>query len=177
MRQPWALLLPLLLAAGGTARADRQPLSIAVSWSEFFPAGRAVRRTAGSTWAGIGISPFTRHKREQPHFDWDITFLQHAGAGRLTLVPVTVGVEKAFTPRTRIQPYVSLRGGPYYGHVRLPDGDRSSAVGFDANATLGVTFRERFFLEARYDYYSRFSGLSASGPTISAGVRLFDIRL
>src|SRR5947209_3146269 len=112
----------LLLLACGAASADREPISISVNWSEFFPAGGTVHRTAGSTWAGFGVSPFTRRKREQLHFDWDLSFLQHQGAGRLTLVPVTFGVEKALTASTKIQPYISLRGGPFYGRARLPDG-------------------------------------------------------
>jgi hypothetical protein len=174
--QRLAAVLCLLLLAGGAVSADEtKKLSIAVSYSVFRPSSGATRDTFGSTWSGIGIAPFTRQRSERWRPTFDVTLYSHDDVGRATLVPVTFGVQKAFGSSGTAIPYASVRVGPYYGRVRDALGERTTHIGFDANAAVGVTFKERFFLEARYDYFSRIAGTRFDGVSLTVGVRVFDI--
>jgi hypothetical protein len=172
----FAAILGLLLLAGGFVSADdTKKLSIAVSYSVFRPSSGATRDTFGSTWSGIGIAPFTRQRSGRWRPTFDVSLYSHDDLGRATLVPVTFGVQRAFGSRGSAIPYASARVGPYYGRVRTALGERDTHVGFDANAAVGVTFRERFFVEARYDYFSRIAGTRFDGLSLTVGVRVFDI--
>ncbi len=170
-------LFALLMVMVGVASAERQKLSVAVTYGLFRPASSATRRTFGDTWGGLSVAPFRHHRKDGWRPIFDLAVYQHERQGRATLVPLTVGAERSIGDGRSVQPYVALRVGPYYGRVRSALGERDSGLGFDANASLGVTFRERFFVEARYDYFTRFAGSRFDGLSVSAGVRLFDVRL
>ena len=73
---------------------------------------------------------------------------------------------------------MTLRCGPYYGKIEdAIAGTRETHTGLNANVAYGVVIKRKFYIEARYDYFSRFSGRKFDGLSLSAGVRLFDIKL
>lgn len=170
-----AVLGLLLIAVGGASAEDGKKLSIALSYSAFRPSSGSTRDIFGSTWSGIGISPFTRQRAERWRPTYDIQLLSNDDVGRATLVPVTFGVQRAFGNSGSAIPYAAVRVGPYYGRVRDALGERDTHIGVDANAAVGVTFKERVFVEARYDYFSRIAGTRFDGVSLTVGVRVFDL--
>jgi hypothetical protein len=174
MRWLTATLCLLLIAGGIVSADDNKKLSIAVSYGMFRPSSGSTRDIFGSTWSGIGIGQFTRQRAARWRPTFDVALYNHDDVGRATLVPVTIGVQRAFGSTGSAIPYAAVRVGPYYGRVRDALGERSTHIGFDANAAMGVTINERVFVEARYDYFSRIAGTSFDGVSLTVGVRVFD---
>jgi hypothetical protein len=109
----------------------------------------------------------------------DVAYLRSSRNGNsVSLLPLTFGVTRAFGQDTNMRPYAALRAGPYWGSVNSPIlGINKSRVGIDANAAVGLLFRNGFYVEARYDYLSQLEGLNFNGFFLSAGIKLFDLRL
>jgi hypothetical protein len=158
---------------------ERAVIPVGVDFGVFFPTDTSVRSTFGSAWWRIGLSPLSFQKPEKWTGTFDIGYLRRSNAtDSVTLIPITFGVTRAFGPKADARPYVAFRVGPYWGDVNSPSfGVDKSKFGFDANASIGVTFQQRFYIEGRYDYFSDFDGIKFSGFFINAGVRLFDIKL
>lgn len=126
----------------------------------------------------ISFKSFEPTKPTEWRFIAEVGSYQFDGPTEATLLPVTVGMERALSEGKNVQPYVTLRGGPYYGKVERPAlGFSENQIGLNLNAAFGVTFSRRYFAEIRYDYFSRFAGINFDGFSISAGMRLFDIPL
>jgi hypothetical protein len=174
MHRLTAVLCLLLAVSGGVAAADKK-LSIALAYSAFRPSSATARDIYGSPWTGLSIAPFTRHRSDQWRPTFDVTFYHHDHLGEVRLIPVTFGVQRAFGGSGTAIPYVAVRAGPYYGWVKSPLGERDSRIGLGANAAIGVTIKQRFFVEARYDYFGRISGSRFDGLSLTTGVRVFDI--
>lgn len=168
----------VLFAAFAGAFAFGQSVPVGVDLGVFFPTDSAVRQVFGDTWVRIGITPLSFQRPGNWKATFDVGYLHRSRMGEnLTLIPVTVGVTRAFS-QSDTRPYVAIRVGPYWGDVTSSSfGVDNSKIGFNANASVGITFGERFYIEGRYDYFSDFDGIKFSGATISAGVRLFEIRL
>lgn len=150
--------------------------SIALVGGVFVPSNSQTRDDFASTWLRIGLKPFEREKRTWPHFSAEGGALQFSGPTDVELYQITAGVEKGFSPRGSVQPYVSLRVGPYYGRMTEDlTGAKYTKVGLNANASVGLIFSRSFYAEARYDYFNKFEGVNFSGFSLAAGFRLFDL--
>lgn len=91
---------------------------------------------------------------------------------------MTAGVQRGFGTDPEQQSYVAVRVGPYYGAVddnmKGPD---DSTIGFNANVSAGIILNQRYFLEARQDWFSGLAGNDFDGLTLAAGVKIFDFGL
>jgi hypothetical protein len=145
----------------------------------FFPTDSAVRSVYGSTWVRVGLSPLSFQHPEKWSFCFDIGILNRNKTNDdVLLIPVTVGFTRAFGQNVEARPYVAIRAGIYYVDVNSAAfAVDDTGYGFNANAAVGMTFNDKFYIEGRYDFYNDFQGIDFSGFSVSAGVRIFTIRL
>lgn len=167
------------VSAVGLAYGQSGGFPVGVDVGVFFPVDKGVRDTFGKSWTRIGLTPLSFQKPDNWKTSFDFVYLHQRKSGNsVTLIPVTFGATRSFGNNQMMRPYVAFRVGPYWGDVDSPDlGVNSSRVGIDVNGSLGVTFNNMFYVEARYDYMSDFKGLNFNGFFISAGIRLFELRL
>ncbi|MBL1149526.1 MAG: hypothetical protein HND42_04890 [Armatimonadetes bacterium] len=183
MRTKWTsgalIALCAFAAATGAAQDGSARIPIGVDVGIFYPQNETVKDTFDDQWFRVGITPLGFQRPEQWKFTFDIAYLRNSTSlGRATLMPITFGITRSFGTSSDVRPYVALRVGPYFGDVFSPPlGIDENKIGFDANAALGLTFGNTFYVEARYDVFSDFEGLDFSGFFLSAGVRLFEIRI
>lgn len=179
----------LTTLAAGSAMAQ---IPVGVDLGVFLPSDGDVKDVYGKSWFRIGVTPLSFQKPGNWRFTFDLGFLKRSndlevpegkGGGTVlrndvTLIPLTFGYTRSFSENTDFMPYVALRAGPYYVDVNSDAfGVDDKGFGINANAAFGVSFSQRFYIEARYDYYSKFKGIDFSGLSFSAGVKLFEIRL
>ena len=174
----FAVLAVLCLAVSTAAPAQKNKVSFGLSLGVFVPQSSAVRDSYGSTWFRAAFKTFEEERPTHWQFIGEVGSYRLDGPPDVRIVPITVGFERAMNKKKSAQPYIALRAGPYFGNIRdntiaLDD----SNTGLNINAAYGVTFKRRFYVEARYDYFSPFSGSNFSGFSLSAGMKLFDIRL
>ena len=183
--------LSLVLVACGTAAGALAQSPVGVDLGLFMPTDSDVKDVYGKSWFRVGLTPLSFQQPGNWRFTFDLGFLKRSrstfvpeGKGGsfidddVTLIPLTFGVTRSFSENPDFLPYVALRAGPYYGNVNSDSfGVDKSGFGLNANAALGVSFSRRFYIEARYDWYSKFDDIDFSGFSISAGVKLFEIRL
>jgi len=172
------LLAGLLLfcAVGSVVSAEEKQTSLALTYGVFMPSNSDTKDVFGDSWQRFGLEVI----RPEITTEWlrliDISVLSRNDVGDVVLVPLNVGFEKKLAGGEDAQLYTILRAGPYYGKVEAPPDIDDSTLGLNANATLGVMFNKRFYIEARYDYFSRFAGFNFDGFTLSAGVRIYDFK-
>ena len=184
--------LSLVLIATGAAVGAMAQIPVGVDLGVYMPTDSDVKNVFGKSWFRIGVTPLSFQRPGNWRFTFDLGFLKRSndifvpegkGGGTtlrndVTLIPVTFGFTRSFTESTDFMPYIALRAGPYYARVDSDSfGVDESGFGINANAALGISFSQRFYIEARYDYFSKFEGIDFSGFSISAGVKLFEIRL
>jgi hypothetical protein len=158
--------------------ASHPELYLAVSYGVFSPTSSTTRSRFGSTWQQLGLGWFeaVRPRKWSPVVD--ITWFAHSSEGSAFLAPLTVGVERGFSQSGSLRPYAAVRVGAFYGNAHAAEfGASGSTIGFNANASLGVIFEQRYFVEARYDYFTRFASSDFSGLSIFGGVRVASISL
>ncbi|MEM4408953.1 MAG: hypothetical protein QXI19_09450 [Candidatus Caldarchaeum sp.] len=145
----------------------------------YLPTDSTVRNTFGKSWWRIGLTPLSFQDPDMWRFTLDIGVIgNQTTLGRALLIPVTVGATRSFESAGDGKPYVAVRVGGYYGDVFSPPlGINSSRVGFNGNVAVGVSFQDSFYIEARYDVFSEFRNLDFNGFFISAGVKVFQVRL
>lgn len=171
-----ALLAGLLVIADQAAAGGRIPIGLKVG--SYFPTSEETRTLFGDVWPIVSISPMRLGKPERWSVAADITvYDQRRHGNRAILVPITIGIAREFGVSDETKPYVALRVGPYYGSVDAVPAAHGSGWGWNANAAVGITFDERFYVEMRYDWFEQIEGLDFSGLQLLAGVKLFELRL
>ncbi len=169
----------ILVCASSVAACAQRTVPVGIDFGLFLPSNPTVRDTFGESWWRVGLSPLSFQESGNWKFTTDIAVIGNSTwQGRAVLVPLTFGATTSFGSTADTTPYVVLRAGPYWADVFAPFlGIDATRIGLNTNAALGVSFGERFYVEARYDFFSDFAGLDFSGFFISAGFRLFDVRL
>jgi len=177
--------VPLLLAgflavfAVPMASADNGGIPIGVTYGAFYPVSASTVDHFGNGWTRFSIG----HVNPRAPKDWrpglDFTSLQADGPDSASIYAVNYGVTKGIGPASQsVQPYVSLGAGPFLADVdSLSLGVDTTRVGLNVAATAGLIFSQRFFVEARFDYFTEVSGIDFNGITLQAGIRVFDLRL
>jgi hypothetical protein len=166
----------IALAKGGKSKKNR--IHVQVSYAAFIPSEGETRRNFGKVWGSIGVGRFVPERPNNWAFDWDITVLEEEGVSEALLIPLTAGVHRGLGTNPDRQPYVAVRVGPYYGEVDdNTKGPDDTKIGFNANMSAGVIVKRKYFLEARYDWFSSIAGNSFNGFTFTGGVKVFDFSL
>lgn len=163
--------------------ADKSPanankISIALSAGAFFPVSSTTRDKYDDCWTRVSLKTFEAEKPKEWRFIAEGGSFSLSGPSSAKLYPLTFGIEKGLTESRNLQPYLTFRAGPYYGKVTEDaTGLDEDHIGLNANASLGVTIKKKFYVEVRYDYFSKFAGTDFDGISLSTGMRLFDIKL
>lgn len=162
---------------------DKHKVSVALAYGVFKPSNADVRDRFGDTLTRFSLLTFEPRKPAETRFTWEAGAYRASrasfsgGHNKVRLYTVGLGFQRGFGERESVRPYVLAHIGPYYGQVRVPlEGIDESKFGLNINACLGVIFDRRFYIEARYDYFSKIAGFSFDGFSISGGIRLFDVK-
>ncbi|MEN6370558.1 MAG: hypothetical protein ABFD64_00960 [Armatimonadota bacterium] len=165
-------------ASADKAPANTNKISIALSAGAFFPLNSSTKDEYNNCWTRVSLKTFEAEKPREWRFIAEGGAFNLSGESNVKLYPLTFGVEKGLTESRNIQPYLTFRAGPYYGKVTEDaTGLDEDHIGLNANASFGATVKKKFYVEVRYDYFSRFAGTDFDGISLSAGMRLFDIKL
>lgn len=176
MKSVVCLLFALLLVSGAAVAEEK--ISIALSAGAFFPVDSETKEKFDDCWTRVSLKTFEVEKPMEWRFIAEGGAFKLDGPSSARLYPLTFGVERGLSAADNLQPYVALRAGPYYGRLKEEATNlNESNVGLNVNAAFGVTIRKKFYVELRYDYFSKFAGADFDGISISAGMRLFDIKL
>ena len=179
MRIAGLLVVCAVLAACvvGSASAQREdPVSIAASLGVYMPTSSDTRDRFDDAWVRFGLRAFEPAKPEKWRFGFDAGILDTDGPTEALLIPITAGFERGFGQDTDRRPYVAIRAGTYYGSVEEPARDIDETKwGLNVNASAGIVFKQRFFVEMRYDVFSDIAGISFDGLSAIVGIRLFDL--
>lgn len=162
---------------------DKHKVSVALAYGVFKPTSADVRDRFGDTLTRFRLLTFEPNKPAETRFTWEAGAYRASrasysgGHNKMRLYTVGFGFQRGFGEKDSVRPYVLAHIGPYYGQVRVPlEGIDESKFGLNMNACLGVIFDRRFYIEARYDYFSKIAGFSFDGFSISGGIRLFDVK-
>jgi len=145
----------------------------------FIPTSNAVQDTFGSSWTRFGLRPFLTEVPDRWRFMFDLSYYaMDDGTDQAKLVPITAGLMKGISQRKDMLTYMAVNMGPFYGDIDAPSvGVSKKGWGVNTNATFGMVFDQRWQLEARYEYMTKFAGFDFSAFSISIGLRMFDISL
>ena len=181
MRIPAGILgvLALIAIVSGPASAEKSKLTFALSGGAFMPMNSTTKDKFGDSWTRISFTTFEPEKTAE----W--RFISEGGSYKLdsdtssvSLYPISFGFERGFGENNSVRPYMVLRAGPYYGKVRDDSlGINDKHIGLNGNVSLGLVFSRRYYLEARYDYFSELEGYDFSGFSIYAGMKVFSLKL
>jgi hypothetical protein len=161
-----------------SGKRERKRIRVSLEYSPFLPGDADARSDFGPIWGSIGIGLFRPERPTEWAFDWDLTVLSKSGASEALLIPVTVGVQRGLGKNPDLQPYVALRAGPYYGSVEDNlKGPDDTKIGANANLSAGLVVKQRYLVEARYDWFSSLAGNNLSGFTLTVGVKVFEFSL
>ncbi len=165
------------------ADEEAETVSIALAYGVFRPRSAAVRDRFGSSLTRLSLHTYEPTKPSETRLTWEVGGYRSSkasymgGKNSISLYSAGIGFQRGFGESKSVRPYVVAHAGPYYGKVRVPlETINQSKWGLNLNASLGVIFDRRFYLEARYDYFSKIAGFSFDGFSISGGYRLFDMK-
>lgn len=168
------LLLCLTLATFAGARK----YDVGVSFASFRPVDSTAQEQFGENWDSFGIGIFEREAPTRWALSSDFRRYSNEERGSADLYIVSVGVARSLAPGAWLEPYISLRCGPYYGTVESRDFNiDDSGFGFNANATFGLLFGDLVFVEARYDYLTDISDFNLDGVRYGVGVRIGNLSM
>ena len=182
-RRTTAILCLIVVGCTSVAFADggkgkKKRICVEVSYAAFIPSDGDTRSNFDEVWSSIGVGRFIPERPNHWAFDWDVTWLDEQGVSDADLIPLTAGVQRGLGIHRDRQPYVTVRVGPYYGDVdHNTKGPDATKIGLNANASLGVILKQKYFLEARYDLFSRLAGNNFNGFTFTGGVKVLEFSL
>lgn len=169
--------------ASAEQRDDADKVAVALAVGAFRPSDSEVRDRFGGTLTRFSLLTFEPEKPAETRFTWEAGAYSasrtsyQGGRNRVRLYTVGFGFQRGFGERANVRPYVVAHIGPYYGEVRVPlENIDESKLGLNLNACAGIIFNRRFYVEARYDYFSKIAGFDFSGFSIGAGVKLVDVK-
>jgi hypothetical protein len=171
-------LLLLVAIVAGPVFAEKSEISFALGYGAFMPTSSATKDAFDSTWTRISFTTFEPKKPASWRFITEGGSYKLDGSADVSLYPLTLGFERGFGESHSTRPYVVLRAGPYYGRVQnAAAGIDEKHIGLNTNVSLGLVFSQRYYVEARYDYFSELAGYDFNGFSIYAGMKLFSVKL
>ncbi len=139
----------------------------------FYPQSTVLKNALGDSWFSFGASRirlFDMNQRKIAH-DWQAISQRDNGSNIFILTGSLGYVMPLAQEGATTQPYFAVRGGLAYIDyaIETPGGRESGKrIGGNANMALGMLISNRLNIEARYDWWSGYDGLSFNGMTLSA---------
>lgn len=189
----WILMIPILLltVCGAAWTQETEPeakpemkteekseIALSIGYGAFLPTNSDTKDTFGSTWGRFSIDIFRPNPPEKwtPLIDLGLLSRDNNDSS-VRLFALNGGVIRGFGGTESLQPYVILRAGPYYGSVDVDSlGVDENKIGLNANAAIGLMFNKRYYVEARYDYFSKIGGFNFDGLTLSGGIKVYTFK-
>lgn len=166
-------------ASDTSAKPQKKPTVFALTLGQNRPLNDKVKAIYGdgNLWR-IGIRPLPTNAPRGSRFAWDVNWISMESVnGDADIIPITAGLLHRFG-KNDLRSYAALNIGPYYCDAEVPALNiDKKGWGWDTNLTLGTVFKERYCLEARYDFMNDFAGLDFSSFSISFAFRLFTAKL
>ena len=139
----------------------------------FMPTGSKLRDALGDNWLSFGASRIRIFDLNQAKTAFDWTMLSKRADG--SSVFIVTGSYGLVTPigggnNTRYEPYWAARAGLSYADYAVETGGgrvSGKKIGVNGNVALGLNIDRRVNLEARYDVFNSYDGLSFNGVTLS----------
>lgn len=145
----------------------------------YFPTDARTRDAFGSTWVnyGFGFRPISLVSRKGT-LGFDLNIVSTTGRGRRALlIPANIIYKRAIgggdTPGIGFTPYAGVATGLLIADLRSDNFGVSSGFrgGYGGTFLLGFTYNSQFFVEGRYQVYSKIKGFDVSGIGIATGLR------
>ncbi|GEM_PF-2197993 len=137
-----------------------------------------VKDTFGGTKIRVGLRPLLTEAPKRTRLMYDVSFYVLRDSGnQALLIPLTVGMMRGFGQETKLQSYVALNAGMFYGDVDAPSvGVSKNGWGFTANTTIGLIYNKRFMVEARYEIMDEFAGFDFDSFSLMAAYKILQMR-
>jgi hypothetical protein len=170
----------------------KQRVAMGLMIGSYNPVDSKLKDVFGSHFVRYGIRPIPLEVPTIWRISWDASFywmsrdvayklpsgeLLRYENNEATLIPLTAGFIRGFGKGKTARSYAAVNAGIFYGHVDVPTiGAHKSGLGLNANLTVGTMLQKRLALEARYEWFDEFAGLDFSAFTISATLKLFEMK-
>ena len=166
----------LCLAVPHTAHAEDDSY-FGPQFGLFYPSGAAMRSALGDSWFSFGASRIRTLKLDERHWvhDWS-GVSQSQNGSKIFILTASAGYVVPFgTNSENFEPYIAVRAGLSYIDYAINTGSgRRSAkrIAPNGNAAIGFNINRRINIEARYDIYTQYDGLSFNGLTVALRIGL-----
>lgn len=172
VRRLFALTACLAAVAAPVAATAQEDSYFGPQVGLFYPANRTLRNALGDSWFSFGASRIRMFELQERKWaqDWQAISQRDAGSSIFILTGSAGYVIPFASSGSNTQPYFAIRGGLAYIDyaVNTPGGRKSAKrIGVNGNTAVGVNISRRFNLEARYDVFSGYDGLTFNGLTLS----------
>ncbi|HXH60997.1 MAG TPA: hypothetical protein VNI20_06525 [Fimbriimonadaceae bacterium] len=143
----------------------------------FLPSNKGLRNALGDSWFSFGAGRIRGYDLDKYKiaYDWQAVN-QRKNGNNVFILTGSIGFVRAFgRDGDSTIPYAALRGGLAYldYSIDTPSGHQAGKrASLNANAALGINFNHRINLEARYDMWNSFDGITFNGLTIALTVGL-----
>ena len=156
----------------------KQRVAMGLMIGSYNPVDSELKDVFGRHFVRYGIRPIPLEVPTIWRISWDASFYSMSrDDDKATLIPLTAGFIRGFGKGKTARSYAAVNAGIFYGHVDVPTiGAHKSGLGLNANLTVGTMLQKRLALEARYEWFDEFAGLDFSAFTISATLKLFEMK-
>ena len=164
-----------------TEKAEKQVTGTNLMVGIYNPVTSETRHLFGDNWLRLGLKtlPVNHLPQWRPTFDINYYAMSKRFLGppdlrnKATLIPLTAGLTRGFGNQEKRWLYVSFGTGPYYADVSAPTiGVSKKGFGWNANAIAGIHLSNRWTIEARYEYFTKFANQQFDAFVISLAYKI-----
>lgn len=143
----------------------------------YFPSSDKTRRAFGDKFVSIGFGAGMLAKTsEKGRFSADVSLIRNRIAeSNVFLAPLGINYSRSVGMGSRITPYIGSSVDFYIANLqsRRQDFDVKSGIrtGLGTSLFMGVNYKQRAFLQTRYNQISHMSGFDLSGFSLNTGLR------
>ncbi|MEO7716153.1 MAG: hypothetical protein ABIY70_08115 [Capsulimonas sp.] len=161
--------------SGDEDRPSRHRLMFGVDYTMYLPTDRHTRDRFGSSWSSLGlgiggVGQSGKKSRLAPEFN---LVIQTKGDNHVVMAPIGLTYRVHSGTMAAAQPYTGASLGLLVVDLRSKEDDISSgtSAGGYGSVYAGVSFKDSYFVEARYYAASKVRSFDLSGASLSAGIR------
>ena len=148
---------------------------IGVDYTLYLPTDEHTRDRFGSSWSSISLGlGGVGETGKRAHFATEMNLIyQSKGDNHVFLAPIGLTYRIHQGPQGGVRPYTGASLGVLVVSLHSAQDNVSSGLtsGVYGSLYAGVTFKDNYFVEARYYAASKVSSFDLSGTDISAGIR------
>ncbi|MCW3059036.1 MAG: hypothetical protein JWQ02_857 [Capsulimonas sp.] len=161
--------------SGDEDRPSRHRLMFGVDYTLYLPTDAHTRDRFGSSWSSLGlgiggVGQSGKNSRWSPEFN---LVIQTKGDNHVVMAPIGLSYRVHSGTMAAAQPYTGASLGLLVVDLRSKEDDISSGTSAGAYGSVyaGVSFKDSYFVEARYYAANKVRSFDLSGASLSAGIR------